>query len=129
VYDETERAAIAADHCGMVRFETPSAQGFRMVVDALVWYCAEAGEVVRERLVDAARVLELERSREVAEALRNRAVSGSGSYPCVGTPELTPATTRVPTGLDGFSMSGRTDSFGLKDLEEKVRSKTAKMDM
>ncbi len=48
-HDETERAGIAADHRGMVRFETPSAQGFRLVADALVRYAAEAGEVVRRR--------------------------------------------------------------------------------
>ncbi|KAH6620692.1 hypothetical protein B0J18DRAFT_430434 [Chaetomium sp. MPI-SDFR-AT-0129] len=42
--DGAERAGIAADHRGMVRFETPADQGFRMVADALVRYCADAVE-------------------------------------------------------------------------------------
>ncbi|EAQ86964.1 hypothetical protein CHGG_08217 [Chaetomium globosum CBS 148.51] len=49
-HDEAERAGIAADHRGMVRFGDPGEVGFRVVVDALVRYCAEAEEVVRLRL-------------------------------------------------------------------------------
>ncbi|KAH6851252.1 hypothetical protein B0I37DRAFT_390888 [Chaetomium sp. MPI-CAGE-AT-0009] len=57
--DEAERAGIAADHRGMVRFGDPEAQGFRVVADALVRYCAEAGEVVRQRRAEAAGVFVL----------------------------------------------------------------------
>ena len=77
-HDETERAGIAADHRGMVRFETPSAQGFRMVADALLRYSAEAGEVVRRRREEAGGVLERERGKE-AEALLRSATWGSGA--------------------------------------------------
>ena len=78
LHDETERAAIAADHRGLVRFEAPTEQGFRMVVDALVRYCAEAGDVVQQRREDAARVLEIAWSAEAAEKLRSANVSVLG---------------------------------------------------
>ena len=78
-HNETERAGIAADHRGTVRFETPSAQGFRMVADVLVRYAAEAGEVVRRRREEAGGgVLERERGKE-AEALLRSATWGSGA--------------------------------------------------
>ncbi|KAK4155051.1 protein SERAC1, partial [Chaetomidium leptoderma] len=110
-YDETERAAIAADHRGMVRFETPSSQGFRMVVDALIRYCDDAAEVVGQRRADAARTLALERSREAAETLRN-----TGSFfPRSNTvPPPPPLWTRprVQSGFDDVpSMADRTTSF------------------
>ncbi len=77
-HDETERAGIAADHRGMVRFETPSAQGFRMIADALVRYSAEAGEVVRRRGEEAGGMLGREKGREV-EALLRSDTWGSGA--------------------------------------------------
>ncbi|KAK0715422.1 hypothetical protein B0H67DRAFT_645175 [Lasiosphaeris hirsuta] len=42
-YDDTERAAIPADHNGMVRFESPKAAGFKLVMDA----SREAAEMLR----------------------------------------------------------------------------------
>jgi hypothetical protein len=71
VYDETERAGIAADHSGMVKFEEPSSQGFRMVVDALLRYCEEAPEEINHRRSHAAYALNHERQREASEILRN----------------------------------------------------------
>ncbi|KAK0750309.1 Alpha/Beta hydrolase protein [Schizothecium vesticola] len=70
LHDNTERAGIAADHRGMVKFETPQAQGFRLVIDALMRYCEEAPGVVGQRLVDAAKAMEAERRREALETLR-----------------------------------------------------------
>ncbi|KAK3297986.1 uncharacterized protein B0H64DRAFT_474003 [Chaetomium fimeti] len=74
--DEAERAGIAADHRGMVRFGDPAAQGFRVVVEALGRYCAEAGEVVRLRRGEAEGVLWGERRREVGEVLRGVGFGG-----------------------------------------------------
>ena len=75
-HDDAERAGIAADHRGMVRFGDAGGQGFRVVVEALVRYCAEAGEVVRLRRLEEAGVLEGERAREVGEGLKS--VDGVG---------------------------------------------------
>ncbi|GAB1317903.1 DUF676 domain-containing protein [Madurella fahalii] len=100
-YDETERAAIAADHRGMVRFDNPESQGFRMVMDALLRYCDEAPSVIRQRCVDAARSLGLERSREATETLRRN------FHPREVAPHV-PA--KVESGLDGFPISGTSRS-------------------
>src|SRR5689334_2756878 len=52
-YDDTERAAIVADHRGMVKFESPESQGFQMVVDVLERYCEDAPMVIQERRAKA----------------------------------------------------------------------------
>jgi hypothetical protein len=121
--DEAERAAIAADHRGMVRFETPSAQGFRMVADALVRYCTEAGEVVRQRRVEAARELGVERSREAAEVLRSVATAGVGAGAATATtaefyPRGVVAQDMTPLGRadsmpgsEEWLLSGKTETF------------------
>lgn len=103
-YDETERAAIAADHRGMVRFDNPQSQGFRMVADALLRYCDEAPNVIRQRCRDAAKSLGLARSREAAETL------GRNFHPREAAPH---APMRVESGLDGFSITGtsRSETF------------------
>lgn len=54
MYDGAERAGIAADHRGMVRFETPAAPGFRMVMGALIRHADEARLAMRQRQADAA---------------------------------------------------------------------------
>ncbi|KAK3331189.1 ribonuclease-like protein p/mrp subunit [Apodospora peruviana] len=52
-HDNTERAGIHADHSGMVKFETPENQGFRMVVDALLRYSEDAPAVIARKLGQA----------------------------------------------------------------------------
>ncbi|OIW28802.1 hypothetical protein CONLIGDRAFT_681750 [Coniochaeta ligniaria NRRL 30616] len=61
-YDDTERAAVAADHRGMARFETSRSQVFRLVADALLCYCDDAPDVIRQRCLDAAQALGMELS-------------------------------------------------------------------
>jgi hypothetical protein len=126
-HDETERAAIAADHCGMVRFATPAAQGFRMVVDALMRYSDEAGEVVAQRRLDAERALGLERQRQMAEAMR----SGGFMPPGVGMsapgtpnyyyppPQLLPPPGRMQNGAEDLrSRFGSGDSSSYRAPDE-----------
>jgi hypothetical protein len=71
LYDETERAGIAADHSGMVKFDDPSSQGFQMVIEALVRYSSQAPEDIRRRRSFATEVLDQERKRQAMEALSN----------------------------------------------------------
>ncbi|KAK3935857.1 Alpha/Beta hydrolase protein [Diplogelasinospora grovesii] len=68
-HDDTERAGIAANHSGMVKFEDPSSPGFLMVVDALLRYCASAPDAIRLRRAEAVEALDRERRREAAEAV------------------------------------------------------------
>ncbi|KAI0203137.1 hypothetical protein F4808DRAFT_467771, partial [Astrocystis sublimbata] len=49
VFDDTERSGIAADHCGMVRFEDSASSGFRLVAATLDRYCASATETINKR--------------------------------------------------------------------------------
>ncbi|KAH6613326.1 hypothetical protein F5144DRAFT_400836 [Chaetomium tenue] len=85
-HDEAERAGIAADHRGMVRFGDPGEVGFRVVVDALVRYCAEAEEVVRLRPaeVEEMGVERVERERGVVEGLRSGGGGGGGNINQLG---------------------------------------------
>jgi len=76
-YDETERAGIAATHSGMVKFETPSDQGFLMVAEALLRYCEDAPVDGRRRRVYAEQRLDWERHREAVEAMQKLGTHGS----------------------------------------------------
>lgn len=99
LHDNTERAGIAADHRGMVKFETPQAQGFRLVVDALMRYCDEAPGVVGQRLVDASRAMEAERRREALETVR------------IYEQARVAAAAPEERGYGGFEGMGRADTF------------------
>ncbi|KAK3352444.1 hypothetical protein B0T25DRAFT_517710 [Lasiosphaeria hispida] len=101
-FDDTERAAIAADHREMVRFESPRSQGFRLVMDALLRYCEGAPDVIRHRCVDAARTLGLERNRVAAETLRI-APHFSAGVDMMGLTGL--------AGLDGFTIVDQSGKF------------------
>ncbi len=79
VHDNTERAGIAADHSSMVKFEDPSCQGFRLVMDALIRYSDEAIKGRNSRRDYAAGMLGIERYRELEELQRE--VRGLRSYP------------------------------------------------
>jgi hypothetical protein len=67
-----------------------------VVVDALVRYCAEAGEVVRLRRLEEAGMLEGLRAREIGEGLRS---VGVGSTP----------------GASGCSSNSSSDGGGVVD--------------
>ncbi len=103
VYDDTERAGIAADHRSMVKFEDPSSQGFRMVIEALSRYCEDAPAVIHQRRASAARALELERHRMMAETLGSFRM-GEGATP--------PAPARVQSsGLSSLTIVDRSNTF------------------
>ena len=67
VHDETERCGIAATHSDMVKFDSPSVQGFRTVMEALMRYSEDAGDVVAARLREAERDLAREKQRLAME--------------------------------------------------------------
>ncbi|KAM7205418.1 Cytochrome P450, partial [Naviculisporaceae sp. PSN 640] len=68
-HDETERAGIDADHSGMVKFEDPSGQGFRMAADALLRYATEAPAAIGRRREEADKTLLQSRASEVTARL------------------------------------------------------------
>ncbi|KAK1753585.1 hypothetical protein QBC47DRAFT_46215 [Echria macrotheca] len=103
VHDDTERAGIAADHRGMVKFETPTSQGFRMVMDALSRYCEEAPLAIRQRHASAAHTLALERHREATEALGRSFQTSGGVY--------RPPFRAGSSGLESFTVVDRSGTF------------------
>jgi protein SERAC1 len=113
VHDDTERAGIAADHRGMVKFESPDAQGFQMVAEALERYCEDAPGVVRERRAKAVHVLGVERGNAVTELLLLGTTGRQGSF----TPPLRGLSGRVESSAisssGGFTMMdcGRSGTF------------------
>lgn len=70
LYDNTERAGIAADHSGLVKFEDPASPGFQLVVGALMRYCEDAPDAVEQRHCLSEHNLSTERVRELLETLR-----------------------------------------------------------
>jgi hypothetical protein len=76
VYDDTERAGIAADHSQMVKFDSNRSSGFRVVAAALDKYCEEAPEAIRRRYAAAEHILLQERRREAAEKIRRMQPAG-----------------------------------------------------
>jgi hypothetical protein len=68
-WPDAERAGIAADHSRMVKFESESAQGFRLVVDALDRYCEEAPDVVKKRCEETRQRLDQEWQIDAMEQL------------------------------------------------------------
>jgi len=71
VRDNTERAGIAADHSGMVKFEDPTSYGFQVVVSALVRYCDDAPAAIARRLEEAEAAVRRERKREALGIVRH----------------------------------------------------------
>ena len=70
VYDDTERAGIAANHSDMNKFDSNRAPGFRVVAAALAKYCEEAPAVIRRRNIAMHERLSQERREEAFERLR-----------------------------------------------------------
>lgn len=83
LYDDTERAGIAADHSGLVKFNDPTAHGFLMVVEALMRYCDDAPEAIEQRHWLARDTLGRERGKEMLEILRHVHRPVSGSHPSI----------------------------------------------
>ena len=115
IYDDTERAGIAADHSGMVKFEEASSIGFQIVADALVRYCQDAPGAIARRLAETEAVLAVERKREALEMATRYSVPGgttaapSPGVPSQPIPQVTARTSRsggqtaVDTPLDNRS--------------------------
>lgn len=78
LYDDTERAGIAADHSGLVKFNDPSSPGFRLVMEALMRYCEDARDAITQRRWLARHTLDQERGTEIMEILRHLHPPGSG---------------------------------------------------
>lgn len=70
VFDDTERAGIAADHSRMVKFDSNQSSGFRVVAAALDRYCEEAPDAIRDRYATMEHELLQMRQRDAVERLR-----------------------------------------------------------
>ncbi|KAF2266734.1 ribonuclease-like protein p/mrp subunit [Lojkania enalia] len=70
ILDNTERAGLPYDHKSMVRFESCSAPGYRLVVAALIRYSKEAPGLVPRRWLQATEMLKTKRQNEAAELMR-----------------------------------------------------------
>lgn len=68
-HDEAERAGIAADHSGMVKFDGQESQAFRVVVDLLLRYRERAPAATSRNQAYATGLLERERARQAMDVL------------------------------------------------------------
>lgn len=100
LYDDTERAGIAADHSGLVKFNDPSSHGFCLVMEALMRYCDDAPDTITQRHWLARDTLGQERGKEIMEILRYVRPPGSGPHP---TSSVQSSATRH--GIWGFASS------------------------
>ncbi|ORY14148.1 ribonuclease-like protein p/mrp subunit [Clohesyomyces aquaticus] len=69
ILDNTERAGLPYGHRDMVKFESRSSPGYRLVVAALIRYSKEAPELISMRWVQATEMLRAKRQNEAAELL------------------------------------------------------------
>lgn len=97
-FDDTERSGIAADHSGMVKFDSNTSQGFRSVVAALDRYCEDAATVIRRRWDNAMQTQAEERRREAVEMF--------GSIPAMN--EIA-STSQLPRSAPAPSFQGRIE--------------------
>lgn len=67
ILDNTERAGLPYGHSGMVKFESRSSPGYRLVVAALIRYSKEAPDLVSSRWLHATEMLKTKRQNEAAE--------------------------------------------------------------
>jgi hypothetical protein len=70
ILDNTERAGLPYGHSGMVKFESRSSPGYRLVVAALMRYAREAPEMVASRWEQAEEMLKSKRRNEAAELVQ-----------------------------------------------------------
>lgn len=71
ILDNTERAGLPYGHSTMVKFESRTSPGFRLVVSTLLRYSKEAPTVVSSRWVDAQEMLKSRRRNEAAELMQD----------------------------------------------------------
>ena len=109
LYDDTERAGIAADHSGLVKFNDPSSHGFYLVMEALMRYCDNAPDAITQRRWLARDTLGQERGKEMMEILRHLRPPDSGPHPALS--EQSSAT------------RSQTWTFPSRGLESSVRQK------
>jgi hypothetical protein len=70
ILDNTERAGLPYSHSGMIKFESRSSPGYRLVVAALLRYSREAPAMVSTRWVQAEEMLSSKRRNEAAELVQ-----------------------------------------------------------
>ncbi|KAF2280399.1 ribonuclease-like protein p/mrp subunit [Westerdykella ornata] len=70
ILDNTERAGLPYGHRDMVKFESRSSPGYRLVVAALMRYSKEAAEMISMRWVQATEMLSSKRRNEAAELVQ-----------------------------------------------------------
>lgn len=104
--DEAEKAGIAADHSGMVKFDDPESQAFQMIVDILLRYCELAPAAISRSQAYAAELLERERVRQAITVMDS-------------IPDLAPASPMKS------NIWGPGEKAAVKGLEtSKIRKKT-----
>ena len=103
ILDNTERCGIAADHRGICKFGTPTAQGFRTVVAALRRYSQEAPQVIRGRWIKSIESLGESRRYEAMEMLKGIQAMPAYTH---GTDSLR-TTERLPNEASGQSQKRR----------------------
>jgi protein SERAC1 len=81
ILDNTERCGIAADHRGMCKFESGSAQGFRTVVAALRRYSQEAPQIIRGRWIKTTEMLTENQRHKAMEILRGAQEWPADAFP------------------------------------------------
>ena len=67
ILDNTERAGLPYGHSDMVKFESRSSPGYRLVVAALLRYSTEAPDTISMRWIQAEDMLKTKRRNEAAE--------------------------------------------------------------
>ncbi|KAF2647563.1 ribonuclease-like protein p/mrp subunit [Lophiostoma macrostomum CBS 122681] len=70
ILDNTDRAGLPYDHRDMVKFETRTSPGYRLVVASLLRYSREAPGIVDRRWIDAKDMLKQKRQQEAAELVQ-----------------------------------------------------------
>ena len=71
-WDNDERCGLMSDHSGMVKFKSPTDQGYRVVLEALTRYVRLSPSLIRSRWENARKSIEVERQREVDDLLQPR---------------------------------------------------------
>ncbi|RAR00149.1 ribonuclease-like protein p/mrp subunit [Stemphylium lycopersici] len=70
ILDNTERAGLPYGHRDMVKFESRSSPGYRLVVATLLRYSREAPDTVATRWIQAKEMLKSKRQNEAAELVQ-----------------------------------------------------------
>lgn len=101
-HDNTERAGIAANHSGMVKFDDASSQGFRTVVEAIIRYCQSAPADIALRQAHAAELIRRERRTECLQMIGRIQTTADGPPVSMTAATLDP----LPRALLSSALSG-----------------------